>query len=132
MPYTLNISTKIQSDDYDDSIEVSYPCSYSCENGIHRLKYTDDEAGFTVVRISPDGCIEIRRRNSFTIIMRDGYIHSVDCETPYGRIPMQFTLVTAAHSLSEIGGTLEYTANVHIDGQLQVNRVTMKLIQAAD
>ncbi len=130
MDYTLTISTVIQSDDYDDSIEASYPCSYSCENGIHRLKYNDPEAGFTVVRISPDGSIEIRRRQSFTIIMREGYVHSVDCETPYGSIPMQFALMNASHSLHENGGTLAYAAKVHIDGQPQINTVTMRLSPA--
>ncbi len=127
MDYTLHISTVIQSDDYDDSMQVSYPCSYSCQNGIHRLKYTDDEAGFTVIRISPEGDIEIRRQKSFTIIMRRGYIHSVDCDTPYGSIPMKFALLRASHSLREDGGILEYAAKVHIDGQPQINTVTMRL-----
>ena len=127
MDYTLHISTVIQSDDYDDSMQVSYPCSYSCQNGIHRLKYTDDEAGFTVIRISPEGDIEIRRQKSFTIIMRRGYIHSVDCDTPYGSIPMKFALLRASHSLREDGGILEYAAKVYIDGQPQINTVTMRL-----
>lgn len=127
MDYTLHISTVIQSDDYDDSMQVSYPCSYSCQNGIHRLKYTDDEAGFTVIRISPEGDIEIRRQKSFTIIMRRGYIHSVDGDTPYGSIPMKFALLRASHSLREDGGILEYAAKVHIDGQPQINTVTMRL-----
>ena len=127
MDYTLHSSTVIQSDDYDDSMQVSYPCSYSCQNGIHRLKYTDDEAGFTVIRISPEGDIEIRRQKSFTIIMRRGYIHSVDCDTPYGSIPMKFALLRASHSLREDGGILEYAAKVHIDGQPQINTVTMRL-----
>ncbi len=128
MEYTIKIHTAIRSDDYDDTIEVSYPCAYSCDNGVHRLKYTDEEAGFTVVKILPDGRIEIRRRHSFTIILQDGFPHSVDCETPYGSIPMQFTLRSASHSLSEEGGMLEYTAQVHIDGQPQTNTVTMLLI----
>ena len=102
MDYSLKIYTVIRSDDYDDTIEVCYPCRYSCDNGVHRLKYTDEEAGFTVVKVLPDGCIEIRRRNSFTISLREGSPHSVYCETPYGAIPMQFTLRNASHSLSEV------------------------------
>ena len=63
----------------------------------------------------------------FTIIMRRGYIHSVDCDTPYGSIPMKFALLRASHSLREDGGILEYAAKVHIDGQPQINTVTMRL-----
>lgn len=128
--YTLKIATSIHADDYDDTIEVSYPCAYTFDNGTHRLKYDDEENGFTVFKVLPNGEIEIRRRNSFTIIMREGYSHSVDCETPYGSIPMQFTLQSANHSLSEKGGQLEYIAHVYIDGVLQENRVTMELIHS--
>lgn len=126
--YTLKITTSIHADDYDDRIEVSYPCTYSFDNGTHRLKYDDEENGFTVCKVLPDGEIQIRRRKSFTIIMREGYSHSVDCETPYGSIPMRFTLQRTNHSLGHDGGQLEYIAHVHIDGVLQENRVTMELI----
>ena len=128
MDYELKIFTAITADDYSDSIEAAYPCRYSFEDGVHRLKYTDDEAGFTVIRISPEGTIEIRRRGSFTIILQKDFVHSVDCETPYGSIPMTFTLLDASHTLSEDGGSLEYTSSVHIDGQPQINKVTMLLI----
>lgn len=126
--YTLRIATSIHADDYDDTIEVSYPCAYSFDNGTHRLKYDDEQSGFTVFKVLPNGEIQIRRRNSFTIIMRKGYSHEVACETPYGSIPMRFTLQSINHSLGGDGGQLEYIAHVHIDGVLQENRVTMELI----
>ena len=75
MNYTVKIFTEIKADDYEDAFQVSYPCGYSFENGVHRLKYTDEEAGFTVVKIVPDGRIEIRRKNSFTIILQNGLTH---------------------------------------------------------
>ena len=128
MNYTVKIFTEIKAEDYDDHLEVCYPCAYSCENGVHRLKYTDEEAGFTVVKILPDSRIEIRRKNSFTIILQNGLTHRVDSETPYGSIPMSFTLLEASHTLSEEGGTVEYTSRVHIDGEPQTNKVTMLLI----
>ena len=128
MDYELKIFTAITADDYSDSIEAAYPCRYSFEDGVHRLKYTDDEAGFTVIRISPEGTIEIRRRGSFTIILQKDFVHSVDCETPYGSIPMAFSLQSISHSLCEDGGMLTYTARVEIGGQPQQNQVTMLLI----
>ena len=128
MKYTVKIFTEIKADDYEDCFQVSYPCGYSCENGTHRLKYTDEEAGFTVVKILPDCRIEIRRKNSFTIILQNGLTHSVESETPYGSIPMAFSLEKASHSLNEDGGMLTYTARVEIGGQPQVNQVTMLLI----
>lgn len=129
--YTISIATHISSDDYEDTIEVSYPCGYSCENGVHRLKYNDDEAGLTVVKILPDRTIEIRRKRSFTIIMKEGFSHSAECETDYGSIPMTFTLLEMSHSLSEDGGILQYSARVGIDGQPQINRVKMLLTPSA-
>ena len=128
MKYNLKIFTQIFADDYGDSIEATYPCKYSLQDGNHRLKYTDDEAGFTVVKISPECDIEIRRKNSFTILLKKDFTHSTDCETPYGSIPMSFTLLEASHTLSEEGGTVEYTSRVHIDGEPQTNKVTMLLI----
>lgn len=128
MQYTLKIFTEIKADDFEDSFQVSYPCGYSCEKGVHRLKYTDEEAGFTVVKVQPDGSIEIRRRHSFTILLQKGLTHRVDSETPYGSIPMAFSLEDVRHSLTEDGGLLHYTAHVEIGGQPQVNEVTMLLI----
>ena len=120
--YTLKISTSIQSEDYQDSIEVSYPCAYSFQNGTYRIKYEDEENGFTVFKVLPEGEIQIRRRNSFTIIMREGNSYSVDCETPYGTIPMTFTLQNSSCTLGEQGGGFEYTAQVEIDGAAQIKR----------
>lgn len=128
MKYTIKIFTEIKADDFDDSFQVSYPCLYSCENGIHRLKYTDEEAGFTVVKIMPDSRIEIRRKNSFTIILQNGFTQNVESETPYGSIPMAFSLQKSSNSLNEDGGMLNYTARVEIGGQPQINQVTMLLI----
>ena len=128
MKYTVKIFTEIKSDDYEDCFQVSYPCAYSCEKGVHRLKYTDEEAGLTVVKILPDSRIEIRRKNSFTIILQNGLTHCVESETPYGSIPMAFSLQSISHSLCEDGGMLTYTARVEIGGQPQQNQVTMLLI----
>ena len=128
MNYTVKIFTEIKAEDYDDHLEVCYPCAYSCENGVHRLKYTDEEAGFTVVKILPDSRIEIRRKNSFTIILQNGLTHRVDSETPYGSIPMAFALQESRHSLTEDGGMLTYIARVEIGGQPQTNQVPMLLI----
>ena len=128
MKYTVKIFTEIKADDYEDCFQVSYPCGYSCENGTHRLKYTDEEAGFTVVKISADSRIEIRRKNSFTIILQNGQTHNVESETPYGSISMAFSLQKASNTLSEDGGMLTYIASVEIGGQPQVNQVTMLLI----
>lgn len=128
MQYTLKIFTEIKADDFEDSMEVSYPCRYSFENGIHRLKYTDEEAGFTVVKVSPDGEIEIRRKKSFTIVYQKGVCHCVRFENEYGSIPLTFSLVEASHSLTSEGGVLAYTAQVTLDGQPQINQTTMLLI----
>ena len=128
MNYTVKIFTEIKADDYEDAFQVSYPCGYSFENGVHRLKYTDEEAGFTVVNIVPDGRIEIRRKNSFTIILQNGLTHRVESETPYGSIPMAFSLQKLSNSLSEDGGMLHYISRVEIGGQPQINQVTMLLI----
>ena len=128
MEYNLKIFTQISADNYNDSIEATYPCKYSLQDGNHRLKYTDDEAGFTVVKISPECDIEIRRKNSFTILLKKDFTHSTDCETPYGSIPMAFSLQSISHSLCEDGGMLTYTARVEIGGQPQQNQVTMLLI----
>lgn len=128
MKYTLTVSTFIHADDYDDYLEGSYPCTYTCENGIHRLKYDDKETGFNVVKILPDGEIQIRRRSSFSIILRKGYSHRVDHETPYGSIPMQFELISVEGGFSPQGGHLIYRANIYIDGTKQTNHVTMALI----
>ena len=128
MNYTVKIFTEIKADDYEDAFQVSYPCAYSCENGVHRLKYADEEAGFTVVKIMPDSRIEIRRKNSFTIILQNGLTHSVESETPYGNIPMAFSLQSVSNTLHEDGGMLNYISHVEIGGQPQVNQVTMLLI----
>ena len=138
MKYTVKIFTEIKSDDYEDCFQVSYPCAYSCEKGVHRLKYTDEEAGLTVVKILPDSRIEIRRKNSFTIILQNknsftiilqnGLTHRVESETPYGSIPMAFSLQKLSNSLSEDGGMLHYISRVEIGGQPQINQVTMLLI----
>ena len=127
-PYLLKIITAIHADGYDDTIEASYPCAYSCENGTHRLKYDDAENGFTVFNLSPEGEIQIRRRNAAPIVMREGYSHHVDYETPYGSIPMIFTLQSATAALDENGGRIAYVSHVHIDGEQQINRVTMELL----
>lgn len=128
--YTLKIYTSIHSEDYDDNIEVSYPCSYSFEDGTHRLKYVDEEGGFTVFKVTPNGEIQIRRRNSFNIIMREGYCHNVDCQTPYGSIPLTFTLQDSNCTLSDHGGRFEYVSHVCIDGVMQINSVTMELVSS--
>ncbi|MBQ9900949.1 MAG: DUF1934 domain-containing protein [Clostridia bacterium] len=128
MKYTVKIFTEIKADDYEDNFQVSYPCGYSCEKGIHRLKYTDEEAGFTVVKILPDNRIEVRRRKSFTIILQNGMTYRIESETPYGSIPMTFSLQKCSNTLSEDGGMLTYIADVEIGGQPQVNQVTMLLI----
>lgn len=127
MGHTIQIITEITADDYTDSLEVSYPCSYSFDGQIHRLKYTDDEAGFTVFKILPDGGIEIRRRNSFTIFYRKGVPHSVSYESEFGTIPMTFTLLDAEHSLTEEGGSIRFSARVTVDGEPQINKTTMRL-----
>ncbi len=127
MEHTIQIITDISADDYSDSIDVSYPCGYSFDGQIHRLKYNDEQAGFTVVKILPDGGIEIRRRNSFTIFYRKGIPHSVSYESDCGTIPMTFTLLEAQHSLSENGGSLAFTARVTIDGEPQINKTLMRL-----
>ena len=127
-PYLLKIVTSIHADGYDDAIEVSYPCAYSCEDGTHRLKYDDAENGFTVFKLSPEGEIQIRRRNASLIVLREGYSHHVDYETPYGSIPMIFTLQSAVVTLSENGGRIAYVSHVHIDGEKQTNSVVMELL----
>jgi uncharacterized beta-barrel protein YwiB (DUF1934 family) len=126
--FMLKISTKIHSEDYDDVINSDYPCQYSCESGIHRLKYTDDEAGFTVIKISPDGEINIRRQNSFPILLREGYSHTVDYDSPYGKIPMEFTARSILVALNEQGGRVEYITKLVIGGAPQTNTVIMELI----
>ena len=126
--YTLRIVTVIHADDYDDTVEAEYPCAYSCQDGTHRLKYDDADNGFTVFKFTPEGEIQIRRRQSSPIVMREGYSHQVDYETPYGSIPMCFALQSAVSSLSEAGGRVEYTAKIHINGEPQINRVTMELV----
>ena len=80
-----------------------------------------------MVKILPDGGIEIRRRNSFTIFYRKGIPHSVSYESDCGTIPMTFTLLEAQHSLSENGGSLAFTARVTIDGEPQINKTLMRL-----
>lgn len=127
--FKLKISTNIHSPDYDDRIDVAYPCRYSCENGIYRLKYTDDEAGFTVIKISGDGEIIIRRQNSFMIVLREGYLHTADCDTPYGTIPMQFTARKINCRLGEQGGIAEYVADMVVGGAAQTNTVVMEIIE---
>ena len=127
--YTLKIATSIHADDYDDVIEVTAPCRYSFADGVHRLGYDDEENGFTVVKITPDGGIQIRRSRSFPILLLQGYAHSVDCETPYGAIPMVFTLQSAHCSLTGRGGRVEYVSQVEIDGAPQINRVVMELTE---
>lgn len=127
MEYTLTISTVIHAEDYDDTIHVSYPCRYTCEDGIHRLKYTDDEAGFTVIKLLPDGEMQIHRSRSFPITLRQDAPHHAVYETPYGAIPMVFTLESIKLSLSEDGGHIDYVSGVEINGAQQVNRVSMKL-----
>lgn len=126
--YTLHITTVIHADDYNDRMEISYPCAYSCENGTHRLKYDDADNGLTVCRISPDGEIRISRRRSASLLLRQGYAHRVDYPTPYGTIPMTFTLQSAVCTLSPQGGALDYLSLVHIDGDCQQNRVIMELL----
>lgn len=130
--YRLKIATSIHADDYDDEMEVSCPCRYSFADGVHRLKYDDEENGFTVIKITPDGEIQIRRRRSFSILLRKGYAHNVACETPYGTIPMVFTLQSADCSLTERGGRVEYVSQVKIDGAAQINRVIMELTEMTE
>ena len=128
MEHTIHISTSIAAEDFSDSIEVRYPCDYSCSNGIHRLKYDDEQSGFTVVKILPDGTIEINRRNAFPIVYRKDIPYSAEYQSEFGAIPMTFVLLEAAHSLSENGGRLEFTAEVTVDGEPQINKTTMLLI----
>lgn len=127
--FKLKISTDIHSPDYDDRIDVTYPCRYSCENGVYRLKYTDDEAGFTVIKLTSDGEIIIRRQNSFMIVLREGYLHTADSETPYGTIPMQFTARKITCQLGEQGGKVEYIADMVVGGAEQTNTVVMEIFE---
>ena len=121
MTHTIKISTSISADDFSDFIEVSYPCGYSFSDGIYRLKYEDDECGFTVVKVMPDGGMEIHRRNNYTIFYRKGIPHLVDYESEFGTIPMKFVLLEAEHSLNEDGGWIEFTAEVTVDGEPQIS-----------
>lgn len=130
--FTLKISTKIHSDDYDDSIDVSYPCKVSYDNGTYRLKYTDDETGFTVVKVSDNGEINIHRQNSFPIVLREEYLHTVNYDSPYGSITMEFTAQSVNCTLNEHGGRLEYIAKLVIGGAPQTNTVIMELIPTSD
>lgn len=122
----LKILTRIHSDDYDDCIETGYDCRYSCDGGVYRLKYSDDENGFTVIKIS-DGEISIRRQNSSVLILREGYTHTSDYITPYGNIPMECAARQIKVDLGESGGRIEYVADLIIGGAEQTNTVVMVL-----
>lgn len=124
--FKLKILTRIHSDDYDDCIETGYDCCYSCDGGAHRLKYSDDENGFTVVKIS-DGEISVRRQNTSALILREGYTHISDYVTPYGSIPMECTARQITVELGECGGRIEYVADLVIGGAEQTNTVIMKI-----
>lgn len=124
---TLTVTTLIHAADYHDRMEMRYSCRYAQENGVHRLKYDDAENGFTVVKIQPDGEITIRRAGAAPIVLRQDYAHRVDYTTPYGVIPMVFTLQSASVNLSEDGGCVRYVSRVEIDGEPQLNTVTMEL-----
>ena len=124
--FTLKISTQIHSEDYDDCIETSYDCRYLCDGGVHRLKYSDDENGFTVIKIS-DGEISVRRQNASALILREGYVHTSDYITPYGNIPMECAAREIAVELGECGGRIEYIADLVIGGTEQTNTVIMEL-----
>lgn len=125
--FILKISTQIHSEDYDDSINVTYPCKYSFENGIYRLKYTDNETGLTIIKVSDDNEINIHRQNSFPIVLREGYLHKVDYTTPYGNIPIEITAQNINCMLNEQGGRLEYMAKMLIGGASQTNTVAIEL-----
>lgn len=124
--FTLKIFTQIHSNDYDDNLEKSYPCKLSYDDGVYRIKYTAAEAGFTVVKVTDDS-ITVRRQNSFTIVLKEGYLHTVNYDSPYGSIPMEFTAQSIICSLSKQGGRLEYTAKLVIGGAPQTNIVLMEI-----
>lgn len=124
--FKLKISTKIHSTDYDDNIENQYDCQYLCDNGVYRLKYNDDENGFTVIKIS-DGEISVRRQNTSALIFREGYTYVCDYVTPYGNIPMECTARQINIDLSDSGGRIEYTASLVIGGAEQTNTIIMEL-----
>lgn len=88
----------------------------------------DDETGFTVIKASADGEINIHRQNSFPVILRRGYLYKVDYDSPYGSIPMEFTAQSINCMLNEQGGRLEYTAKLVIGGSPQTNTVIMELV----
>ena len=126
--FNIKISTSIHSDDYEDTLEASYPCEYYFGENVCRIKYTDSEAGFTVVKVCADKSeITMRRQSSFPISLKPGFTCEVSYNSPYGTIPMEITAKSITLALSENGGRLEYKADFLIGGAYQVNNTVIEI-----
>lgn len=125
--FKLKISTQIKADDYDDCIEQSCDCKYEYGGDVIRIKYSDSENGFTVIKLTGGSDIDIRRSGSTAIMLRLGVTQKNDYITPYGSIPMECTAISIINHLTESGGTLQYTADMVIGGAAQTNIVIMSI-----
>ncbi len=132
--FTLKIATRILRDgEEDELIEREYPCACSFGGGVHRVKYTDSDMGFSVIKADENNCsVTISRERAAKVFVQKGSSYGMEYTTPYGAFQIKFSTLDFSLSLDgESGGCIEYTAELDFGDFVQTNCVKMVVAPAA-